>query len=215
MKPPHHSTTINNSSLTKPHISEIQTIFRAYNPNLSGYIDVKTFETMCHSLGFRADSTKINNCLDDILKKEDANENFNPPRKERNTNYQIDLSMAIHLLTQMGYAHRNADDEMKMYFRSLDVGNKGYVSLEDLRRLQIDAKEFERTYASIKNHDTPSDPDVVQEHDRAGVVVSVGESSLQAMIDQFDINHDGVIDYDEFRYILSPIIPLQGKNETA
>ncbi len=195
MKPPHHSTT-----LTKGHISEIQTIFRAFNPNLSGYIDEKTFETMCHSLGFRVDLPEIHDRLEGILKKEDANENIHPPRKERENNYPIDLSMAIHLLTQMEYAHRNVDDEMKMYFRSLDVDNKGYVSLEDLRRLQMDAKEFERRQASINSHDT-------------GVEL-VDESSLQAMIDQFDINHDGMIDYDEFRYILSSILPLQG-NETA
>ena len=208
MKLPHHSTT-----LTKGHISEIQTIFRAFDPNLSGYIDEKTFETMCHSLGFRVDLPEIHDKLEGILKKEDANGNIHPPRKERKNNYPIDLTMAIHLLTQMGYAHRNVDDEMKMYFRSLDVDNKGYVSLEDLRRLQMDAKEFERRQASTNSHDARSDLEDEVQEDGAGVVL-VDESSLQAMIDQFDINHDGMIDYDEFRYILSPILPLRG-NETA
>ena len=33
----------------------------------------------------------------------------------------------------------------------------------------------------------------------------INEETLQAMIEQFDENHDGVVDYDEFKQILKPI----------
>lgn len=200
MAPPHNNNLANTniSSLTKDLTHErIQTIFRAFDPNLSGYIDVHTFEVMCHSLGLRVDLMEIQTLLEDStrMKTEDANINIQTPNDERKINYhRIDLSTAKQLLTKLGYAHRKVDDEMKMYFRSLDIGNKGYITLEDLRRLQSEVNKYERKEINTKN----SGGDV------GSVVEEVGDISLQAMIDLFDVNHNGVIDYDEFSNILGP-----------
>ncbi len=184
-------------------MNEIQTIFRAFNPSLSGYIDISTFERMCHSLGFRVEQSEIQERilrLANIHIEVGANNITSAPSDERNM-HQIDLSMAARLLSQLGYAHRNIDDEMKMYFRLFDVGNKGYVTVDDLRQFQVEVTAFDRK-------DNGDGEDVA-----AGAMMVVGGSSLKAMIDQFDVNHDGVIDYDEFKNLLSPILSLSSLTE--
>ena len=184
-------------------MNEIQTIFRAFNPSLSGYIDVGTFEMMCHSLGFRVEQSEVQErilSLGNIHIEVGANNITSAPSDERNM-HQIDLSMAARLLSQLGYAHRNIDNEIKMYFHLVDVSNKGYVTIEDLRQLQVEAAAFERK------------DDRYGEDAAAGAMMVVGGSSLKAMIDQFDVNHDGVIDYDEFKNLLSPILSLSSLTE--
>ena len=192
------STTTNDCSLTEQQVHEIESIFRAFNPSLSGFIDITTFEQMCHSLGFRAHLLEIQNKIGGLMQQQHQHQH--QPRiagmmtedasinsiNER-TKSQVDLSMAVQLLSQMGYAHRKVDDEMKIYFRLLDVDGKGFITLDDLRRLQNEMNEICR---NINN----------------SVVEVVGDISLQAMIDQFDVNHNGVIDFDEFKNILSPIL---------
>ena len=54
----------------------------------------------------------------------DAN-NYN--NGEGRNDFMIDLSMATQILAQKGYATRNTDDEIQMYFRIFDHGNKGYI----------------------------------------------------------------------------------------
>ena len=114
---------------------------------------------------------------------------------DANERRQIDLPMAIDILAQSGYANRNEEDEMKMYFRILDHGNKGCITLEDLQRAQTEAKEAERELS------------IGREGSGGGMGVGVvGDATLQAMIDQFDQNRDGVIDYEEFKRIMEPVI---------
>lgn len=98
---------------------------------------------------------------------------------------RIDLSTAVQILSQKGYANRSEEEETQMYFRIFDGGNKGYITLEDLKRVQNEVKEAEREM-NISS---------------TGDVGIVGDATLQAMMDQFDHNGDGVIDYEEFRNI--------------
>jgi hypothetical protein len=96
---PRHTSNKNNnfpSMLTEQQMNEIQTIFRAFNPSLSGYIDISTFERMCHSLGFRVEQSEIQERilrLANIHIEVGANKITSAPSDERNM-HQIDLSMA-------------------------------------------------------------------------------------------------------------------------
>lgn len=99
---------------------------------------------------------------------------------------RVDLSTAIQILSQRGYANRSEEEETKMYFRIFDGGNKGYITLEDLKRVQNEVKEAER------------EMNIGSSTEEKGIV---GDATLQAMMDQFDHNDDGVIDYEEFRNI--------------
>ena len=109
---------------------------------------------------------------------------------------RIDLPMAAEILAGRGYASRSVDHEMKMYFRIFDGGNKGHVTLEDLRRVrgEVRAVEGEMGFS------------VGSESEESVSAGGVGEAALRAMIEQFDRNNDGKIDYDEFKSVMEPIL---------
>ena len=73
--------------------------------------------------------------------------------------------------------------KIQMYFEIFDGGRKGFITLQDLQRVQHEVHSFK----SMNVEDV------------------INEETLQAMIEQFDENHDGVVDYDEFKQILKPI----------
>lgn len=107
----------------------------------------------------------------------------------------IDLPMVISILVKRGYGkQRSVLDEVRMYFRLLDRDNKGYVTLEDLTRVQA---EIESTRNELREE--MGDLDVLR-------FKSVGDATLKVMIDVFDVNKDGVIDLEEFCRIVEPIL---------
>ncbi len=84
---------------------------------------------------------------------------------------------------------------MREYFTTFDGGNKGYVMLEDLRRVrdEVGEAESEMTDAAIGPAGGGDGDDVVR------------DAALGAMIEHFDNNRDGVIDYLEFGNVLGPL----------
>lgn len=109
----------------------------------------------------------------------------------------IDLALATRILLQLGHARRNGEEEMRAYFGTLDGGNKGFVTLEDLRRVRDEVGVAERELMDVVGSGS-SDADFI-----GGVV---GDAALRAMIEQFDVDCDGVVDYREFRNVLSPFL---------
>jgi Ca2+-binding EF-hand superfamily protein len=108
----------------------------------------------------------------------------------------IDLELATRILMRGGYDRRNGVDEMREYFATFDGGDKGYVTLEDLRRVrdEVGEAESEMTDAAV-GPAGGGDGDVV-----------VGDAALGAMIEHFDDDRDGVIDYLEFGNVLGPLL---------
>ncbi len=76
---------------------------------------------------------------------------------------------------------------MREYFATFDGGDKGHVTLEDLRRVRDEVGEAESEMCG--------DGDVV-----------VVDAALGAMIEHFDDDRDGVIDYLEFGNVLGPLL---------
>ena len=197
--------------LSERHISEITTVFQIFDPTLSGHIDIVSFEVMVRSLGFRMTRIEIVTMLESIweerLKKKqwqgqqcyshDENDGSNgeaeADAKERR---KVDLSAAIQVLSQKGYAQRNSDQELRMYFRIFDKGNKGYITLGDLQQLREEVRQVEDELQL----------EITQLGLGSGGVGAVGDSTLQAMIEEFDRNSDGVIDLEEFRGVLEPLL---------
>ncbi len=62
----------------------------------------------------------------------------------------IDLELATRILMQGGCDRRNEVDEMREYFATFDGDDKGYVTLEDLRRVrdEVGKAESEMTDAA-------------------------------------------------------------------
>ena len=169
--------------LSKHQFNEIKTIFQLYDPSLSGYVDIPTFELMLHSLGYRITQSDIVSILDDILVLSDEDTNG----ASASSSTRIDLQLAIQILVTKGYTtnRRNSssiEDEIQTYFQSFDCNNKGYITLHDLKRVH---------------------KEVAEQHDNDD---GSNDEMLQSMINQFDTNHNGVIGYDEFKTILKPVL---------
>mmetsp|Transcript_22535 Transcript_22535/g.48550 ORF Transcript_22535/g.48550 Transcript_22535/m.48550 type:complete len:231 (+) Transcript_22535:83-775(+) len=191
------------SSLSDRHLREIQTVFQIFDPDLSGRMDVPTFEVMARSLGFRMTRMEIAGMVEMLW--EERRNDVVAARDEvvsADERRPIDLSTAIQILSQRGYAYRSEEDEMRMYFRIFDGGNKGYITLEDLKRVQDEARAAEREM-DIGAAGSGMD------------VGAVGDATLEAMIEQFDRNRDGVIDYEEFKNVLEPVLTLSADSSSS
>ncbi|KAL3776785.1 hypothetical protein HJC23_011914 [Cyclotella cryptica] len=189
--------------LSARHIAEITTVFRLFDPDLSGYIDPPSLEVMARSLGFRMSPIEV---LSEIeLAWEERMESLlldggeQPPSEDATAEERrrIDLDMTLRILAKKGYSSRNTQDEMEMYFRLFDGGEKGYITLHDLKRVQNEIRQSEMEIRK----EMQSELDVFQ---NTNIVVC--ESTLEAMMEEFDLNQDGVIDREEFRRIVEPIL---------
>ena len=169
--------------LSKHQFNEIKTIFQLFDPSLSGYVDIPTFEIMLHSLGYRMTQNDIINILDDILSDEDTNHRQGA---SASSSTRIDIQLAIQILVTKGYttnrSNSSIEDGIQTYFQLFDSNNKGYITLNDLKRVYKEVAE--------NNSD----------------VGSINDEMLQSMINQFDTTHNGVIGYDEFKTILKPVL---------
>jgi Ca2+-binding EF-hand superfamily protein len=106
----------------------------------------------------------------------------------------IDLPMVLSILAKRGYGKRSVSEEVRMYFRLFDRDNKGFVTLNDLTRVQA---EIESTQTELREE--MGDLDVLR-------FKSVGDATLKMMIDVFDVNKDGVVDLEEFCRVVEPIL---------
>lgn len=182
------SAAASHHGLSERHLDEIQTVFRIFDPDLSGYLDVNALEAMALALGFRMTRAEVAGMVEMLW--EERHPDGEAAADERR---KIDLSMATEILAKRGYARRNEEDEMRMYFRIFDGGNKGHITVEDLKRVQDEVMEAEKEMGLGS----------------AGGIVgggAVGDMTLKAMIDQFDSKGDGVVDYEEFRKVLWPVL---------
>jgi Ca2+-binding EF-hand superfamily protein len=160
---------------------------------------------MARSLGFRATNADIRREAESLLREEDRMRGEErgeiPDSADSDGDYggqiTIDLALATRILLQLGHARRNGEEEMRAYFGTLDGGNKGFVTLEDLRRVRDEVGVAERELMDVVGSGS-SDADFI-----GGVV---GDAALRAMIEQFDVDCDGVVDYREFRNVLSPFL---------
>mmetsp|Transcript_2105 Transcript_2105/g.3325 ORF Transcript_2105/g.3325 Transcript_2105/m.3325 type:complete len:226 (-) Transcript_2105:1471-2148(-) len=178
----------NNSLFSSTQIREITTIFQLFNPTLSGYLDVETFEVMMLSLGYRVTRQEI-----EVM----VQHNITSAEQETTTaiNNSIDLSMAMQILAAKGYAtqQRSAEEEARIYFRLFDVNDKGYITVEDLKRVQQEAVRLEQEM-------------MITSSDGSSRATTVSDEFVQAIIDKFDVNSTGAIEFEEFRRILHPIL---------
>jgi hypothetical protein len=61
----------------------------------------------------------------------------------------IDLELVTRILMRGGYDRCNGVDEMREYFATFDGGDKGYVTLEDLRRVRDKVGEAESKMTDV------------------------------------------------------------------
>ncbi len=110
----------------------------------------------------------------------------------------IDLSMTMQILAAKGYAtqQRNSEEEMRTYFRLFDVNDKGYVTVDDLKRVQLEAARLEQEMLTNNESNNNS----------SSGTGTVTDEFVQAIIGKFDENSSGVIEFEEFRRIIHPIV---------
>jgi Ca2+-binding EF-hand superfamily protein len=181
------------STLSSRHLHEIQTIFRIFDPNLNGYIDAQSFEVMTRSLGLRMSSAEVLREVESAW--EERMVDFGGELIQlRGAEQRIDLPLVVAILTKRGYGQRSTSDEIQMYFRLFDRDDKGYITLQDMTRVQ---SEIEQSREELRNE--------LGELDVLGFM-SLSGDVLKLMIGEFDRNGDGVIDLEEFRGIVGPML---------
>jgi Ca2+-binding EF-hand superfamily protein len=188
-------------------LREITTIFQLFNPTLSGYLDVETFEVMMLSLGYRVTRQEIVGMVRDILlscrdERDNAQDVFLQDENPSSTTTTIiDLSMAIEILSRKGYAtqQRNSEEEARIYFGLFDVQNKGYITVEDLKRVQLEAVQLEQKMLSSSSTSSSSFAE-------SNSLMCSTDEFVQAILDKFDVNSTGAIEFEEFRRIVNPIL---------
>ncbi|KAL3822164.1 hypothetical protein ACHAXA_008180 [Cyclostephanos tholiformis] len=170
----------------------IDVAFRMFDETSSTRIDVPTFVIMAHSLGLRTSAEEVMRDVEeedgrdedvayvdayDAVVYDDEDDDDDDDGGGRRI-VTIDVELAKRILKRLGYddAKRNVESEMRAYFDAFDVDNKGYVNLKDLRRIRDEVCEAD-----------------------------MGDASLGAMIEHFDDDGDGVVDYREFRNVLRPL----------
>ncbi len=125
-------------------------------------------------------------------------QNITSSNSEYESNDGIDLDMTIQILAAKGYAtqqRNNSEEEIRLYFRLFDVDDKGYVTAEDLKRVQLEAVRLEQ--------------EMLTSSENSSGISSTGnvtDEFVQAIIDKFDVNSTGAIEFEEFRRILRPIL---------
>ncbi len=170
----------------------VDVAFRIFDVTSSGRIDVPTFVIMSHSLGFRiSDEDALRDLVDEMRERDmkdippvDDDRDVDVCRIDddcRRRTSTIDAMMAKRMLIRRGYdvARTNVEGETRAYFDAFDVDDKGYITSDDLRRVR----------------------DEVCEEGAA----AVGDHSLDAMIEQYDDDDDGVLNYREFGNVLGPL----------
>ena len=188
----HNNNKIDDELSSSSSHEKITTIFQLFNPTLSGYLTVETFEVMMLSLGYRVTRQEIVEMVQDILSERDAQDMMFQKDKATTTIDidSIDLDMAIAILHRKGYLtqHSKPEEEAQMYFRLFDVQNKGCINVKDLKRVQSEAVQLEQ---NMLNTDTAE---------------NVTDEFLQAILEKFDLNSTGDIDFEEFRRMVHPIL---------
>ncbi len=152
---------------------------------MSGYLDIETFELLMLSLAFRVTRQDVVDMVHDITSN----------NSESESNDGIDLSMTLRILAAKGYAtqqRNNSEEEMRLYFRLFDVDDKGYITGEDLKRVQLEAVRLEQ--------------EMLNGSESSSSTGNVTDEFVQAIIGKFDVNSTGAIEFEEFRRILHPIL---------
>ena len=141
-------------------LREIKTIFELFDPTLSGVVDLSTFESMMLSLGYRVDSQDILDIIKSILKDEHSSGECS---SDDEFDGSIDLSMAIAILSKKGYTtkQRNLEEEAHVYFRLFDVDDKGYITIDDLKRVMQCEAADDFCQAVIDKFDNSGDGTIV------------------------------------------------------
>ena len=150
---------------------------------------------MMLSLGYRVTRQDVVGMVQEFISSGSNSESIDPIY---NNHDGIDLSMTMQILAAKGYAtqQRNSDEEMRTYFRLFDVNDKGYVTVEDLKRVQLEAARLEQEMLTNNESNNNS----------SSGTGTVTDEFVQAIIGKFDVNSSGVIEFEEFRRIIHTIV---------
>lgn len=155
-------------------------------------LDLDSFEVLMRSLGFRMEREELEGLVErDWEERVQSGEDElfgKDVERGDGERRQVDLQTAVGILARKGYGERDFEKEIQMYFRIFDGGNKGYIDLRDLKRVQKEI--LEENAAGQCGFD----------------VAELRDSTLEAMIREFDGNRDGVLDLEEFAAVLRPIL---------
>jgi len=220
------TTSTTTSALISSYKNEIIQCFHIFDEERTGTISLHHFKLILRALGFRVTRIEI---IQNVLQSNErrgiqmhhASSNgynntsyyYNDTHDNANTmdanddddddgiiQKEIDLDTVLDVILNptSKYNKRNLDTnqiqmERKINFKLLDVENKGYITFANLKQAMQELKsEDGRRYLS----DGDDEDELVPFWD------DIDDEELRAMIEEFDIDQDGMISEVEFRRIM-------------
>lgn len=106
----------------------------------------------------------------------------------------IDLELVLNIMEEKYNRDYDTQSEMRINFHIFDQENKGYIQLSDLARVLTELKQESKTLGM--------DGTLESETCRVLEEFKVTDDQLKAMIEEFDIDQDSVINFSEFQKIM-------------
>ncbi|KAI3816901.1 hypothetical protein L1987_10686 [Smallanthus sonchifolius] len=100
-----------------------------------------------------------------------------------------------------------SDEEAEMAVRSSDADGDGMLGLEDFAKMMKEGEEEELRVAFVMYSSKEGGVNVITPKSLRKMMRRLGQSATvddcKAMIGRFDVNRDGVLDFEEFRAMMS------------
>lgn len=160
-------------SLDASHVSEIKQTFQLFDEERTGEISINALKLLTRSLGFRITRQQTIQQVYDYRTKQ----GLEPLHHDG-----IDIDGVLDIVGPK-YAGRNPTVQQKLNFKLFDKDHKGFITVMDLKRVVEEVNE----HWEEMGLDHP---------------MALGEEQLQAMIEDFDGNLDGMIDQEDFGKIM-------------
>lgn len=167
--------------LAESYREEITQAFNVFDEKRTGTITPNNLKLLIRALGFRVTRNQV--FRDIVEAKRRLGHTGTETTSNNDDDMDVDLDLCLDIFETKYNRDYDATAEMKINFRLFDGGNKGYIQVSDIKRV---IQEFNDASSEMGMEPFPD----------------MREDQLQAMIEEFDRDLDGVINFAEFKRIM-------------
>ena len=180
-----------NSTLAPSYREEITNAFQVFDEKRTGTITPNSLKLLIRALGFRVTKTDVFREIIESKRRLGRSIDDNVDDYSHADSHDVDLDLVLDIMETTFNKNHDPNAEMKINFRLFDGGNKGYIQVSDIQRVTQELKD------GCEEIGTDS------MHAHIPEIMNMSQDQLQAMIDEFDGDQDSVINFAEFKRIMS------------